>query len=139
MQINFETVNKKILAMAEDFPESKYGYRPVKDVRSFAEVVLHIATSNNYVAKAANGAKVDFVELPRDKYKTKAEVVAALKQSIEDSTAVLKQFTDERLAKSPALWPGFIEHAGEHYGQLVVYYRINGLVPPSSRLKEKTD
>lgn len=132
-------VNKKVLAMAEDFPEAKYDYRPSKDVRSFAEVILHIASSNNYVAKAANGDKVEFVELAREKYTTKADVVAALKQSIDDSTAFLKQFTDERLAKSPAPWPGFIEHAGEHYGQLVVYYRVNGLVPPASRPKEKTD
>ena len=139
MQINFGNVNKKILAMAQDFPESKYNYRPGPDVRTFAEVILHVAASNNYVAKTANGEKVEWAELARDKYKTRADIVDALKESIATSTAVLKEFTDERLAKSPAPWPSYIEHAGEHYGQLVVYYRVNGLVPPGSRPKDKTD
>ncbi len=139
MQINFGNVNKKIMAMAQDFPESKYDYRPGPDVRSFAEVILHVAASNNYVAKTANGEKLEWAELSRDKYKTKADIVEALKQSIATSTDVLKAFTDERLAKSPAPWPSYIEHAGEHYGQLVVYYRVNGLVPPGSRPKDKTD
>jgi len=43
------------------------------------------------------------------------------------------------MKKRPGLWIGFLEHAGEHYGQLVVYYRLNGIVPPESRPKPKSD
>jgi hypothetical protein len=49
----------------------------------------------------------------------------------------LKAQTDDQIVKKLGLWAGLLEHAGEHYGQLVVYYRANGLVPPESRQQKK--
>jgi len=135
----FNGINRKILEMAKDFPEEKYGYRPTKDVRSFGEVIVHVTSGNVYAAKAGRGEKVQWDELDPKNYKTKAEIVAALEKSIADASATLKTVPEERFAKTLDPWMSVIEHSAEHYGQLVVYYRGSGLVPPSSRSKSKSN
>jgi len=84
---------------------------------------------------------------PRTIYKTKADVVKWIKQASADGAALIKQQGDKGInkeMKSPysnakyhvsSLWWDYIEHCGEHYGQLVVYYRANDMVPPDSRPK----
>jgi uncharacterized damage-inducible protein DinB len=136
---NFTSVNKRILEMAEDFPADKYDYRPTKDVRTFGEVLVHVMSGNVYAAKAGRGEKVQWDELDPKNYKTKAEIVAALRKSIDDANATLKAIPAEHFTKTIAPWSGVIEHNAEHYGQLVVYYRANGMVPPASRPKPKTN
>ena len=82
-----------------------------------------------------------------DDLKTKAEVVAFVKKCVADGADVIKQKGDAGLKVAvndggPHLDPlydlayGLVEHSGEHYGQLVVYYRANGMVPPESRPKK---
>ncbi|HEY2016475.1 MAG TPA: DinB family protein [Bryobacteraceae bacterium] len=131
----FAYVNQKVLAMAKDFPEAKYAYKPQADVRSFGEVIVHLASGNAYGAKAGRGENVKWDEMDAKQYKTKADMVAALQKSIDDATATLKDTPDDRFKETLAPWMAIIEHAAEHYGQLVVYYRANGLVPPESRPK----
>ena len=133
----FGYVNHKILEMAEDFPEAKYGFRLTKETRSFQEVLIHIASGNVYAAKAGRGEKVNWDELDPKNYATKAETVAALRKSIDDATATLNAVPEERFTKTVQPWLSVIEHAAEHYGQLVAYYRASGLVPPDSRPKAK--
>src|SRR5258708_37179462 len=67
---------RKLIAMAEEFPEDKYDCKPPPEVRSFAEQLLHAAASNVYVAKAASGEKAQFPDLKREDYKTKASIVS---------------------------------------------------------------
>ncbi len=138
----------KLSAMAEDFPEDKYDFKPTPEVRSFAEVLLHVAGANLIYDAVAKGEKPGPEDLPRAQYKTKADVVVALKKSFADGAAVMKQKGDKGMMekiKNPyanemttlySLAMGFNEHSGEHYGQLVVYYRLNGMVPPESRPKK---
>lgn len=135
----------KIVEMAEDFPDEKYDYKPTPEVRTFAEQLLHIAGANFAFLAAARGEKPGDENLPRDQYKTKAEVVAVVKKSFADIAAYLQEQGDSGLAKpfqSPwsgrmlnqyGWWTFALQHVGEHYGQLVVYYRNNRLVPPASR------
>jgi uncharacterized damage-inducible protein DinB len=128
---NWDAVHKKLAEMAEDFPEDKYTYRPNQDVRTFAENLLHIAQVNAALAQIAGGRKDDFfaiyTELEDDyKYASKGDTVAKLKKSLEDCRPAIEGEDSSRLI-------GLIEHAGEHYGQLVVYYRLNGMTPPASR------
>jgi hypothetical protein len=132
----FEDVNRRLLAMAKDFPESKYGYRATKDVRSFGEIIVHVSSGNAYAAKAGRGEKANWDEIDPKGYASKAAIVALLEKTISDSTATLKATPEDRWAKTVEPWLSVIEHAGEHYGQLVVYYRINGMVPPESRPKK---
>jgi len=133
-----EDVGRKLVEMAQEFPEDKYNYRPSPEVRTFAEQLLHAATGNVYLAKVAHGEKAKWTELSRDKYPTKADIVTVLKQSSNDVSSALKTKGDELVKARPDVWIGVLEHAGEHYGQLVVYYRLNGIVPPESRPKPKS-
>jgi uncharacterized damage-inducible protein DinB len=130
----WKVVGDKMIQLAESFPEDKYNYRPVETVRTFADVLRHVAFWNDYVARTARGEKVDTKpnELPAAQYRTKAQSVAALKQSTEAAAAELKN-GKEPSGRLLGLWPAFVAHSSEHYGQLVVYYRLNGLVPPASR------
>src|SRR5260370_2050870 len=143
-------IGRKLIAMAEDFPEDKYDFKPTPAQRSFAEQLLHAAGANYFFTNSAMGEKPPAQEDPqRAKYKTKADVVAFVKKSFEDGAAAIKAKGDAGLAGmmvDPFAnrqvrvfdWAyGFMEHSGEHYGQLVVYYRLAGLVPPQSRPKKE--
>ncbi len=132
----FEDLNRRLLEMAKDFPEAKYGYRATKDVRSFAEIVVHVSSGNAYAAKAGRGEKANWDEIDPKGYTSKTAMVALLEKTIADANATLKAVPDDRWAKTAQPWLAVIEHAGEHYGQLVVYYRNNGMVPPESRPKK---
>ena len=130
---HFISLNNRILEMAKDFPEDKYGFRLKPEMRSFGEVIVHIASGNAYAAKAGRGEKVNWDELDPKNYKTKGEVVALLEKSITDANATLKTLPDASFGKSVEPWLEVTEHTAEHYGLLVAYYRANGLVPPASR------
>src|SRR5205823_14022354 len=76
-------IGRKLIAMAEDFPEDKYDFKPVPAQRSFAEQLLHVAGSNDLFTAVAKGEKpVD--DEDRSHFKTKAEVVAYLKKSFAE-------------------------------------------------------
>jgi hypothetical protein len=143
-------IGGKLVDMAQDFPESKYDFKIQKNQRTFAENILHVAGGMFQVASAVKNTKVgpafDDMEGPsRANYKTKADVVKLIKEAVAAGAAVIKVQGDAGLNKpvlSPftadatrasTLWWTFIEESGEHYGQLVVYYRANNIVPPASR------
>jgi len=141
---DWNDIGRKLIAMAEDFPEDKYDFKPTAAQRSFAEQLLHMAGSNDLFTAVAKGQKpVD--DEDRAHYKTKAAVVAYVKQSFAEGAEVIQSKGDSGMmqtvasAESGQTFPlvvlayGLIEHSGEHYGQLVVYYRVAGLVPPESR------
>jgi hypothetical protein len=129
----FADVNRKVLDMAKDFPAEKYDYKLRPEMRPFGAVIVHIASGNVFAAKAGRGEKVKWDELDPANYKSKEAAVALLEKSIADATATLKSRPGESFHKSIEPWLSVIEHAGEHYGLLVAYYRANGMVPPASR------
>ena len=133
---DFHAVHKQVLDMAKDFPEDKYGFRLKPEMRSFADVIVHVASGVQFAAKAGMGEKVKWDELDSKKYHGKAEVVALLEKSIADANAALQK---NPMGPSGNLEPflDVLEHSAEHYGLLVAYYRANGLVPPESRPKSK--
>jgi uncharacterized damage-inducible protein DinB len=142
-------IGRKLIAMAEDFPEDKYEFKPNPEQRSFREGLLHVADVNYFFTSPVKGEKPPAQEdFSKDKLKTKAEVAAYVKKSFADGAAAIKAKGDAGL-NSLVVDPyanqqvrvidmayGFMEHSGEHYGQLVVYYRVSGLVPPESRPKK---
>jgi len=133
----FAYVNKNILDMAQDFPAEKYDFRLKPEMRSFGEVMVHVASGIVYAAKKGRGENVKWDEMDAKDYKTKAQVVALLQKSITDANATLKSVPDETFTKDLNPWLSVIEHSGEHYGLLVAYYRANGIVPPASRPQPK--
>lgn len=133
---HFASTNQRILTMAKDFPDDKYDFKLKPEMRSFAAVIVHIASGNVYAAKAGRGENINWDELDPKDYPNKAAVVALMEKSIADAQATLKSLPDAALSKSVEPWISVIEHSAEHDGLLVAYYRANGLVPPESRPKK---
>jgi uncharacterized damage-inducible protein DinB len=145
---SWNDIGRKLIAMAEDFPEDKYDFKPTPAQRSFAEQLLHAANANYYFINPAKGVQPPSGDPKRSDFKTKADVVAFVKKSFAEGAALIKNkgdnglndlfvdpFSNQQWRFSDGAW-GFIEHSGEHYGQLAVYYRVAGLVPPESRPKK---
>jgi len=142
-------IGNKLVAMAQDFPEDKYDFKVQKDERTFALNILHAAALDFVLIRRISGSNVgpDFGEgdnPSRDQFKTKADVVKFVQEAVADGAKVIRQqgdagldhttkFFGNRMAHNSTIWTFAIEHSGEHYGQLVVYYRANNLVPPDSR------
>jgi hypothetical protein len=133
MRGNFSAVNKHLLDMAKDFPADKYDFKLKPEMRSFGEVLVHVASGNVYAAKIGNGQKANWDELDAKQYKGKAAIVTMFEKSMNDADAALKKMSDADLSKSISPWIGVMEHSAEHYGLLVAYYRANNMVPPESR------
>jgi uncharacterized damage-inducible protein DinB len=148
---SWNEIGRKLIAMAEDFPEDKYDFKPTPAQRSFAEQLLHAANANYFFTNAALGQKMPAEEDPkRADFKTKADIVTFVKKAFADGAAAIQAKGDKGMSDlivdpfehkqyriSDSAY-AFIEHSGEHYGQLVVYYRIAGLVPPESRPKKQS-
>jgi DinB superfamily len=142
-------IGDKLVAMAKDFPEDKYDFKVQKDQRTFAENLLHAAAFEYVVARKVSGSKnlgPDFGDgdnPPRENFKTKGDVVQFVQGAVAAGAKVIQEQGDAGLDKTEPwgkrmvhhsyLWTFAMEHTGEHYGQLVVYYRANNLVPPDSR------
>src|SRR6201995_556645 len=145
---SWNDIGRKLIAMAEGFPEDRYDYKPAPESRTFAANILHASGSMYYFTDIADGKKPRYADDPkRDNLKPKAQIVAFVKQCVSDGADMIKKKGDKGLQEavddgSPHLDRlydlayGLIEDSGEHYGQLVVYYRNNGLVPPESRPKK---
>jgi uncharacterized damage-inducible protein DinB len=145
-------IGNKLIAMARDFPEDKYDFKVEKDERTFAENLLHVAAVDYDLIGRVSESNIgpdfgkDKHNPSRDAYKTKADVVKLIEQAVADGAAVIKQQGDAGLDRTTPfgwetgkhvvhnsyIWITAIEHSTEHFGQLVVYYRANNLVPPES-------
>ena len=147
------TAEKQIADAAEAMPEARYGFSPeglrivdsdYKGVRTFAEQVKHIAASNYAIWSGITGD-----QFPKDflggngpeNVKTKAEILKFLKDSFALGHKAASMLTAENIllppgrSKSTRLRVALfgVEHAYDHYGQMVEYLRMNGIVPPASR------
>ena len=129
----WEATGAKIATLAEAFPEAKFEWRPVDGVRSFSDVLRHVAFWNQYVADTARGKKAEEQanELPKARYATKAKAIEALRRSHTEAAAALKELggLDAKTAEMVVM---FVEHTSEHYGQLAAYARMMDVVPPAS-------
>jgi len=135
-----------IVASADQMPEADYGFKPVDSVRSFGAILAHIAGANYVFCAPALGTKAPYGEDHVEKTaKTKAEIVKALRESLAYCDKAFAALTDRtagemvpaafgtgQTSRASALL-GNIGHLQEHYGNLVTYFRLKGMVPPSSR------
>lgn len=125
----------KIVKAAEEFPADKYNAKPTADVRSMAEQLRHVAFWNQYLrdtlqGKTPNG---DANELPADKYGSKKPIVTAVRKSFADVESVIAGANGKLDAAFLDNVVTYVEHNANHYGQMAMTYRLNGLVPPASR------
>jgi hypothetical protein len=149
------SIEKQVVEAAEAMPEDKYNFSPeslniaggeYKGVRTFAVQVKHVAASNYFIWSPLTGDK-----LPEglkdgngpENLKTKADIIRFLKDSFALGHKAAATLTTENMlqaperSKSPRLQLATfgVAHAYDHYGQMVEYLRMNGIVPPASRGK----
>src|SRR5580704_7909388 len=126
----------KIMKSAGAMPESKYGYKPTKDVRSFAEILNHVGDISYILCSNVKGEAPPATASGKG---SKTEIIAYLKGAFDYCDGVYSGFTDAHL-NDPADFFGvktnkmFIltqvaNHDALHYGNLVTYLRLNGLLP----------
>lgn len=148
-------IEKQLVEVAEAMPEDKFSFSPeslnisgsdYKGVRTFAAQVKHVAASNYILWSRVTGedfsAKFNDGKGP-DSVKTKAEILKFLKDSFALGHKAAGQLTAENMlqnapnGKSPRLFMATfaVAHAFDHYGQMVEYLRMNGIIPPASRGK----
>lgn len=137
----WSSLKKNLVASATLVPEADYAFKPTPQVRSFGQIVGHLANDHYLMCSGAKGEKnpstVDY-----EKTTAKAELVAALEKSIAYCDSVLAGMTDTtgtqpvELFRQKFIRLGVLQlnvsHSSEHYGNLVTYMRLKGLVPPSS-------
>jgi uncharacterized damage-inducible protein DinB len=151
------TIEKQVVEAAEAMPEDKFNFTPeglqlpgsnYKGVRTFALQVKHVAASNYILWSALTGDK-----FPKDylggngpeALKTKAEIIAFLKDSFAQGHKAASTLTVENMLQIPEhrtssrlhLATFAVSHAFDHYGQMVEYLRMNGIVPPASQTPAK--
>jgi len=138
----YEAVKRNLSAMAEKMPEEHFTFKPVPEIRSFGESVAHVADAQARNCNLVSGA--GSTTLDADKKKTKAELLAALKESFAICDAAFAALTDARanemvkmgqsgfqLSKL-SLLVSMIAHSNEQHGYMAVYLRLKGIEPPST-------
>lgn len=135
-------VSGYITQAASDVPENLYTFKPTPEVRSFGELIGHIAGSQKSFCATAMGEKPPAEDEVEKSAKTKAALVQALKESndycarayqqTDASAAGMVELFGEQRSKLYTLHEN-ATHDSEHYGNIVTYMRINKMVPPSSR------
>jgi len=142
LRAQWQGVIDNITKAAEEVSEANYAFKPVPTVRSFGELIGHVAGSQDMICAAALGEPQPAEDAVEKAAKTKAALVEALKKSTEHcAKAYAMSATDGAIAAelfgSPNTRFGAIAlnavHDGEHYGNIVTYMRMKGMVPPSSK------
>jgi uncharacterized damage-inducible protein DinB len=154
LNMNYGIIEREVVSAAEAMPEEKYGFAPTngefKGVRTFGEEVKHIAYANHIFFGPLMGETIDAKSIEENAngpaaLKTKAEIVQYLKDSFALGHRALSEITAENQV-TPLAKPVFpflstrlaiasigTWHPMDHYGQMVEYLRMNGIVPPASR------
>ena len=136
----YAMLSSVVIAAAEKMPEESYSFKPTPEVRSFGQLVGHLADSNYFFCSTVAGEKpVSDAEKSKTK---KADLVAALKDAVAYCNKTYASMTDANgsqmmkmmgfdMAKLTVL-AGNFAHTYEHYGNMSTYMRIRGIVPPTS-------
>jgi len=137
----WDMAKNNVLKAAEKMPEASYSFKPTPEVRSFGEIVGHVADANYAFCSADKAEKSPSTGAEKNA-KTKDALIEALKASITYCDAQYASMTDGNAAETRKFFGGErtrinilsfnVAHDMEHYGNLVTYMRIRGLVPPSS-------
>jgi uncharacterized damage-inducible protein DinB len=143
-QQDWDRLKEQIVNAADAMPEDKWDFKPTPAQQSFGERVMHIVQTDVRLLGTLGGKTP--APTINTQAKSKADIMAALRQDYEYGAAVIKEFNDqqlqERVKSLPFLGPTVsrvrliyfdVAHTQDIYGQLVVYLRLNGVTPPASR------
>jgi len=146
LKLHWARTRKMLTQIVAAMPEDKWDFRPVKEVRSFREMVLHLVEDGYSHIGYVKGMSREQSAKLTEKYKnlkTKDELLKALNESYDYGDKVLGEITDqnamdmvsgmrsERMTRVEAALVAF-EDQMDHYGNFVVYLRLNGVVPPDT-------
>lgn len=126
VRAGFDEVSGWVTKAADLVPADKYAYKPVATVRSFGQLIGHIADGQNYYCARAAGRDVQWSDAVEKGSQDKAVLIQKLKDSIAVCAAA---------AGSPRAFGQLmanVAHTSLHYGNIITYMRMLGLVPPSS-------
>jgi uncharacterized damage-inducible protein DinB len=136
----YQTVKNNIIKSAQEMPEENYSFKPTPEIRSFAQVLGHVAESQMRTCSAAIGAPKS---IDANSKTSKADLVGALQEAFGQCDKAYDMLTDADAAnmiKTPrgqrtkmGALVGNTMHDTEQYGIIAVYLRLKGLVPPSSQ------
>jgi uncharacterized damage-inducible protein DinB len=131
-----------LLKSAQEMPEENYSFKPVDTVRTFGQLVGHVADGQYEFCSAAVGDKSQHASVEKSKT-SKADLIAALQEAFSYCDKAYDMMTDAQAAQMMSFFghdaPKLsilsfnIAHNMEHYGNMITYLRIKGLVPPSSQ------
>ena len=134
-----------LIAAAEKMPEENYSFKPTPEVRSFGQLVGHLADANYFFCATASGETKPASNAEKSKT-TKADLVAALNDAVVYCNKTYAGMTDAKGSQMTkmmgydmarlAVLAGNFAHCYEHYGNMATYMRIRGIVPPSSEGKK---
>lgn len=137
----FGGLQKILIRSAESMPEENYGFRPTEEVRSFGQIVGHVADSQYAFCSAVLGERYPALNIEKTR-SSKADLVAALKDAFAYCDRAYEGMNDASASETvrfmrgeePKLGVLTINqvHTALHYGNLITYLRMNGVVPPSS-------
>ena len=138
----WERTAASMIDVAEVMPEEKYGFKPTPEVRTFREQLVHVAGTVQRFIDTANGTKSE--SEPAQETMTKAAIVQLLTQRYQAGKGLIGALSDaqmveavkfpfgDRMVSRYGFWMGPIQDGADHYGQLVIYLRLNGIVPPAT-------
>jgi uncharacterized damage-inducible protein DinB len=136
---SYNGIKNNLIKMAEKVPEDSYSFKATPDIRTFGQLVGHVADAQMGTCSAVNGG---IKSLGASSKTSKADLVAALKESSAECDKAFESLTDatatemvktrrgERTKLGTLV--GVIAHDNEEYGYMAVYLRLKGIVPPSS-------
>lgn len=135
----YNEVLPNIVKAAQQMPEDNYSFKPTPEVRSFGEIVAHAAAANYHFCSMVGGEKPNAPKAP----KTKAEIVEAIQGAVSYCNKVMDGMTDAQATQTVNFFGHEMPkltvldfntaHSDEHYGNIVTYLRLKGMVPPSSQ------
>jgi len=135
----YNGIKNNLTRMAEKMPEENYSFKATPDVRTFGQLVAHVADSQARTCSAVNGEQKAVNAASKT---SKADLVAALKESFAICDKAFDSLTDAKAVEMVSMGnrqrsrvgalAGMISHSNEEYGYMAVYMRLKGVVPPSS-------
>jgi uncharacterized damage-inducible protein DinB len=145
IRASWQGAKRWVVESVDAMPEAEYSFKPVATVRTYGQILGHLAGANYVICSAAKGEKSPHAENAFESLATKAAIAKALNESVAYCDAAFASATDRTLGDQIEMPFGMgrntraaallmnIGHTNEHYGNLVTYMRMKGVVPPSSR------
>ena len=142
VKTRYDNIKRDIVEAAEAVPEGEYSFRPTSQVRTFGQIIGHVADSQNFFCGVAAGSNPEYTDAIEQSTTSKAALVKALKDSVAKCDEI---YTKTDAANALAIVPAGkgdalrglmlldnVSHDNEHYGNIVTYMRLKGHVPPST-------